>query len=90
MLPGGVRSLDPELDRFRLQLFRDPRHPHEWVDKQVRNTQKVDLPVRPDLMPENLLQLLLKPHRHVDHEKQTGGKEIDEPEPETRTVGMVE
>ena len=88
MLPGCMRTFYTQFCCLLLQFFRNPGHPDQRINKQIRYAQQVCLPIRPDLMSENEFQLILKSHRHIYQEKQTGCKEVCKAEPEAGPVCM--
>ena len=91
MPPGGVRALDPHLNGFGLQFFRNPGHPEERIDERRRDAQQIRDPVTLGSTAEDLIELRLQAaQRHIQQEKQPGREEIDKAEPESGPVCMLE
>ena len=89
MPPRCVRAFHPQLYRLDLQFFRYSRHPHQSVDKQRRDPQKISLPVWHDFMSKDRLDLLLKAVcLHIHKEKYAGSEKVDKTKKKSRSICM--
>ena len=89
--PGGVRTIDVHLDGFCLQSPCDPGHPDECIDEGGRDSEKIGHPVPLGPAAEYLVQFILEAaQRLIQQEEQAGREKIEEAEPESGPVCVLE
>ena len=89
--PRSVRTVDFHLDGFCLQFSGDSGHPDERIDEGRRDPEKIGHPVPLGPAAEYLVQFILQAaQRHIQQEEQAGREKVDEAEPESGPVCMLE
>ena len=88
--PRGMRTGYAHILCDSLQFLCNPGHPDQGIDEERGDAQEICLPIWSDFMPQDFLQFILKSQAHIHKEEQTGGKEVNKAQKESRAIGMSE